>query len=227
MDWTPNEKGNSNNAATQDKHDRMKMVKFLSFQYLVVLFILFLVLTQSISQPMQKRITPAQGSSSKATTSQDSDKDSVNLDEFSIYENPELGFEIKYPSNFHIAEVTSSPESKIITFRLIPIAPATGAFLSINATKLESGMDFDELIETMSDALKPGTGVYTLESGPASISGIPVYKIVQRYENSPYGRDATAVFIGAVRDKTSYILSSLSADANVLQQMINSLEFTK
>ena len=227
MDWTRNEKGNSNNAAIQDKHDRMKMVKFLSFQYFVVLFILFLVLTQSISQPMQKRIIPAQGSSSKATTSQDSDKDIVNLDEFSIYENPELGFEIKYPSNFHIAEVTSSPESKIITFRLIPIAPATGAFLSINATKLESGMDFDELIETMSDALKPGTGVYTLESGPASISGIPVYKIVQRYENSPYGRDATAVFIGAVRDKTSYILSSLSADANVLQQMINSLEFTK
>ena len=78
MDWTRNEKGNSNN----DKHDRMKMVKFLSFRYFVVLFILFLVLTQSISQPMQKRITPAQGSSSKATTSQDSDKDSVNLDEF-------------------------------------------------------------------------------------------------------------------------------------------------
>ncbi len=208
------------------------MDKFLSFQYFVILFILVLVLTQSISQPMQKRIapgqiTPAQGSSSKATTSQDSDNDTVNLDKFSIYENPDLGFEIKYPSNFHIAEVTSSPESKIITFRLIPIAPATGAFLSINATKSESGMDFDELIETMSDALKPGTGVHTLESGPSSISGMPVYKIVQRYENSPYGRDATAVFIGAVRDKTSYILSSLSADANVLQEMISSLEFTK
>ncbi len=208
----------------------MKMVKFLSSQYFVVLFILFillLILTQSLSQPLQKRITPAQGSSSKATTSQDSDNDTVNLDKFSIYENPDLGFEIKYPSNFHIAEVTSSPESKIITFRLIPIAPATGAFLSINATKSESGMDFDELIETMSNALKPKTGVHTLESGPASISGIPVYKIVQRYENSPYGRDATAVFIGAVRDKTNYILSSLSADANVLQQMINSLKFTK
>jgi hypothetical protein len=54
-----------------------------------------------------------------------------------------------------------------------------------------------------------------------------VYKIVQSYENSPYGRDAKAVFIGAVRDKTSYILSSLSADAKVLEQMINSLEFTK
>jgi hypothetical protein len=203
------------------------MAKLLSFQYFVVLFILVLVLTQSISQPMQKRITPTQGSSSKATTSQDSDKERVNLDEFSIYENPDLGFEIKYPSNFHIAEVTSSPGSKIITFRMIPIAPATGAFLSINATKSESGMDFDELIEMMSDDLKPGTGIHTLESGPASISGIPVYKIVQRYENSPYGRDATAVFIGAVRDETSYILSSLSADANVLQQMINSLEFTK
>jgi hypothetical protein len=203
------------------------MVKFLSFQYFVVLFILVLVLTQSISQPMQKRITPAQGSSSKATTNQDSNKDSVDVDEFSMYENPDLGFEIKYPSNFHIAEVTSSPESKIITFRLIPIAPATGAFLSINATKSDSGMDFDELIDMMSDALKPRPGVHTLESGPASISGIPVYKIVQRHENSPYGREATAVLIGAVRDKTSYILSSLSADANVLQQMINSLEFIK
>jgi hypothetical protein len=42
-----------------------------------------------------------------------------------------------------------------------------------------------------------------------------------------YGRDATAVFIGAVWDKTNYILSSLSSDANVLQQIINSLEFTK
>lgn len=93
MDWTRNEKGNSNNAATQDKHDRMKMVKFLSFQYFVVLFILFLVLTQSISQPMQKRITPAQGSSSKATTSQLA---SVNLDEFSIYQNP-FGIRNKIP----------------------------------------------------------------------------------------------------------------------------------
>jgi len=39
----------------------------------------------------------------KATTSQDSDKDSVNLDEFSIYENPDLGFEI-----FLVGKITSS-----------------------------------------------------------------------------------------------------------------------
>ena len=60
-----------------------------------------------------------------------------------------------------------------------------------------------------------------------SISEIPVYRIVQSHENSPYGRDATAIFMGAVSDRMSYILSSLSTDVNALQEMIDSSEFTK
>jgi hypothetical protein len=54
---------------------------------------------------MQKTIVPVQGSSSQATTSQDSRKDGIRPEELSTYENPSLGFKIKYPSNFQVAEV--------------------------------------------------------------------------------------------------------------------------
>jgi hypothetical protein len=64
------------------------MIDFYPFNICCIIYIISSI---DLSQPMQKRIIPAQGSSSKATTSQDSDKDSVNLDEFSIYENPDLG----------------------------------------------------------------------------------------------------------------------------------------
>jgi hypothetical protein len=180
-----------------------------------------------ISLPMQKRIVPVQGSSSKGTTSQDSYEDRVSPEKLSTYENPGLGFRIKYPSNFHIAEVTNSPESKTIAFKKISFAPASGAFLSINATKWETGIGFDEIREIMLDTIKSGPGVRVLEIETTSVSGTPVYKIVQSHENSPYGRDATAIFMGAVTDKTSYILSSLSTDASALQEMIDSFEFTK
>jgi hypothetical protein len=63
--------------------------------------------------------------------------------------------------------------------------------------------------------------------GTVNISGIPGYKIVQNHAHSPYGRDAIAIFIGAVRDKTIYMLSSLSTDIDVLQKMVDSFEFIR
>jgi len=205
----------------------LKMIKFGSLQFFVISFLLILVLTHTISLPVQKRIVPVQGSSSQATTSQNSREDGVRPDELSTYENPSLGFKIKYPSNFQVAEVNSSPESKTIAFKKISFAPTSGAILSINATKWGTGIKFDELREIMLETIKTGPGVHILETETTSISDIPVYRIVQSHENSPYGRDATAIFMGAVSDRTSYILSSLSTDANALQEMIDSFEFTK
>ena len=205
----------------------MEMIKIVTLQFFVISFLLILVLTHTISLPVQKRIVPVQGSSSQATTSQNSREDGVRPDELSTYENPSLGFKIKYPSNFQVAEVNNSPDSKTIAFKKISFAPTSGAILSINATKWGTGIKFDELREIMSETIKPGPGVHTLEAETTSISEIPVYRIVQSHENSPYGRDATAIFMGAVSDRTSYILSSLSTDANALQEMIDSFEFTK
>ena len=207
------------------------MIKFVSLQFFVVSFLLILVLTHTISLPVQKRIVPVQGSSSQATTSQDSREEGVRPDEFrpdelSTYENPSLGFKIKYPSNFQVAEVNNSPESKTIAFKKISFAPTSGAILSINATKWGTGIKFDELREIMSETIKSGPGVHILETETTSISEIPAYRIVQSHENSPYGRDATAIFMGAVSDRTSYILSSLSTDAKALEEMIDSFEFT-
>ena len=79
----------------------------------------------------------------------------------------------------------------------------------------------------MSETIKSGPGVHILETETTSISEVPAYRIVQSHENSPYGRDATAIFMGAVADRTSYILSSLSTDAKALEEMIDSFEFTK
>lgn len=205
----------------------MKMIKFVALQFFVISFLLILVLTYTISLPVQKSIVPVQGSSSQATTSQDSREDGVRPDELSTYENPSLGFKIKYPSNFQVSEVNSSPESKTIAFKKISFAPTGGAILSINATKWVTGIKFDELREIMSETIKPGPGIHILETETTSISEIPVYRIVQSHENSPYGRDATAIFMGAVLDRTSYIVGSLSTDANALQEMIDSFEFTK
>lgn len=110
-------------------------------------------------------------------------------------------------------------------FRTNPLDPASGAFLSISAIKWKDGIDLDELREKMFAALEPGPGVRTMLSETTSISGIPVYKVIQNHENSPYGRDATAVFIGAVVGETSYVLSSLSSDAYMPDETLNSLEF--
>ena len=78
----------------------------------------------------------------------------------------------------------------------------------------------------MTDTIRNGPGTSILDMGTVNISGIPGYKIVQNL-NSPYGRDAIAIFIGAVRDKTIYMLSSLSTDIDVLQEMVDSFEFIR
>jgi hypothetical protein len=79
----------------------------------------------------------------------------------------------------------------------------------------------------MTDTIKEGPGISIQDVDTVNISGIPGYKIVQNHSNSPYGKDATAVFIGVVRDSTIYMLSSLSTDPESLQEMIDSLEFIR
>lgn len=79
----------------------------------------------------------------------------------------------------------------------------------------------------MLDTIRRGPGTSVLENDTEHISGIPVYRIVQSHTNSPYGGDAIAIFMGAVRDKTSYIISSLSTDIDALQGMIDSFEFMR
>src|SRR5215203_6110732 len=106
----------------------MKMIEFVSLRFFVISFLLILVLTHTISLPVQKRIVPVQGFSSQATTSQDSREEGVRPEELSTYENPSLGFKIKYPSNFQVAEVNNSPESKTIAFKKISFAPTSGGY---------------------------------------------------------------------------------------------------
>jgi hypothetical protein len=195
-------------------------------RFLVVSFPVVLALTYITPSLVEKTVVSVRGSFSASTTDQNND-DKDNDDELSVYENPALGFRLKYPGDFRIAEVTNSPESKTIVFEKVPWAPATGAFLSINATNWDIGVTIDELKKVMLDIIRTGPGTSILENNTAHISGIPIYKIVQSHTNSPYGRDAIAIFIGAVHDKTSYIISSLSTDIDALQEMIDSFEFMR
>jgi hypothetical protein len=194
-------------------------IRFFLPSFLVILIYAYMPATLT-----QGTIIPEHGTFSSAATGQN-DNEQGEEEELSIYENPTLGFTLKYPSDFHIAEVTNSPESKTIVFRKISFAPETGAFLSVNATKWNIGITFDELKEIMSDTIRTGPGINILENDTDRISGIPVFKIVQSHANSPYGRDATAIFIGAVRNETSYIISSVSTDSDALQEIINSFAF--
>ena len=174
----------------------------------------------------QKHIIYVQASSSLSTTNQDSkDNEDDHEDNLSRYENPDLGFRIKYPSDFRIAEVTDSPVSMTISFEKIRIAPSTGAYLTVNATKENAGITFDELREIMSQSIKISPGTRILENDTTLISGVTVHKIVQNHENSPFGRNAIAIFIGAIHDNTTYMLRSLSTDIETLQEMVDSFEF--
>jgi hypothetical protein len=175
---------------------------------------------------LQKPIIYVQASSSLSTTNQDSkDNEDDHDDNLSRYENPALGFRIKYPSDFRIAEVTDSPVSMTISFEKIRIAPSTGAYLTVNATKENAGITFDELREIMSQSIMISPGTRILENDTTLISGVNVYKIVQNHENSPFGRNAIAIFIGAIHDNTTYMLRSLSTDIETLQEMVDSFEF--
>ncbi|MBC7982212.1 hypothetical protein H7X65_04000 [Candidatus Parcubacteria bacterium] len=175
---------------------------------------------------LQKPTKYVQASSSLSTTNQDNkDNEDDHEDNLSRYENPALGFRIKHPSDFRIAEITDSPVSMTISFEKIRIAPSTGAYLAVNATKENAGITFDELRESMSHSIKIGPGTRILENDTTLISGVTVYKVVQNHENSPFGRNAIAIFIGAIHDNTTYMLRSLSTDIETLQEMVDSFEF--
>jgi hypothetical protein len=198
----------------------------LRFVFMSALLALVMIYLSPIL--LQKHIIYVQASSSISTTNQDSeDNEDDHEDNLSRYENPSLGFRIKYPSDFRIAEVTDSPVSMTISFEKIRISPSTGAYLTVNATKENAGITFDELRKIMSQSIKISPGTRILENDTTLISGVNVYKIVQNHENSPFGRNAIAIFIGAIHDNTTYMLRSLSTDIETLQEMVNSFEFIK
>ena len=201
--------------------NRSSVLRFVFTSALLALVMIYL-------SPMllQKHIIYVQASSSLSTTNQDSkDNEDDHEDNLSRYENPSLGFRIKYPSDFRIAEVTDSPVSMTISFEKIRIAPSTGAYLTVNATKENAGITFGELREIMSQSIKISPGTRILENDTTLISGVTVHKIVQNHENSPFGRNAIAIFIGAIHDNTTYMLRSLSTDIETLQEMVDSFEF--
>lgn len=202
------------------------MKRSIVLRFVFTSAVLALVMIYLSPTLLQKHIIYVQASSSLSTTNQDSkDNEDDHEDNLSKYENPSLGFRIKYPSDFRIAEVTDSPVSMTISFEKIRIAPSTGAYLTVNATKENAGITFGELREIMSQSIKISPGTRILENDTTLISGVTVHKIVQNHENSPFGRNAIAIFIGAIHDNTTYMLRSLSTDIETLQEMVDSFEF--
>jgi hypothetical protein len=202
------------------------MSRYIVIRFVITSALLALVMIYLSPILLQKHMIYVQASSSLSTTNQDSkDNEDDHEDILSRYENPALGFRIKYPSDFRIAEVTDSPVSMTISFEKIRIAPSTGAYLTVNATKENAGITFDELREIMSQSIKISPGTRIIENDTTLISGVTVYKIVQNHENSPFGRNAIAIFIGAIHDNTTYMLRSLSTDIESLQEMVDSFEF--
>ena len=202
------------------------MSRYIVLRFVITSALIALVMIYLSPILLQKHMIYVQASSSLSTTNQDSkDNEDDHEDSLSRYENPALGFRIKYPSDFRIAEVTDSPESMTISFEKIRIAPSTGAYLTVNATKENAGITFDELREIMSQSIKISPGTRIIENDTTLISGVTVYKIVQNHENSPFGRNAIAIFMGAIHDNTTYMLRSLSTDIETLQEMVDSFEF--
>jgi hypothetical protein len=201
------------------------MKRTVLIRFIGMLFLVYLAFTYVIPYLTRGAIVSAEKSTSAISDQNENDND--NVAKLSLYENPDLGFRLKYPNDFRLAEVSNSLESKTVVFERIPFAPETGAFLSVNSTKRDSVITFNELKKIMTDTIRNGPGTSILDMGTVNISGIPGYKIVQNHAHSPYGRDAMAIFIGAVRDKTIYMLSSLSTDIDALQEMVDSFEFIR
>jgi hypothetical protein len=195
------------------------------FSSVIALFLAYLAFVYIVSYPTKE--TTASPQSPISLNSGRSDSNGDNENELSTYSNPELEFRLRYPNDFLISEVSNSPQSKTVVFQKVQFAPETGAYLSVNSTKWERATTFDELKKIMTDSIREGPGISIQDIDTVNISGIPGYKIVQNYSNSPYGKVATAVFIGAVRDSTIYMLSSLSTDPESLQEMIDSFEFIR
>jgi hypothetical protein len=74
---------------------------------------------------------------STSAISDQNENDNDNVAKLSIYENPDLGFRLKYPNDFRLVEVSNSLESKTVVFERTPFAPETGAFLSVNSIRME------------------------------------------------------------------------------------------
>ena len=202
------------------------MSRYIVLRFVITSALIALVMIYLSPILLQKHMIYVQASSSLSTTNQDSkDNEDDHEDNLSRYENPSLGFRIKYPSDFRIAEVIDSAVSMTISFEKIRIAPSTGAYLTVNATKENAGITFDELREIMSQSIKISPGTRILENDTTLISGVTVYKIVQNHENSPFGRNGIAIFMGAIHENTTYMLSSLSTDMETLQEMVDSFEF--
>jgi hypothetical protein len=183
--------------------------RFMLMQFFLMSFLMALVLTYIYFLP---------------TDQNNNDKD--NKDQLSVYENYEMGFKLKYPHNFRIAEVTNSPESKTTVFES-RTPNSTIVFLSVNTTNWNSGITFHELGKIISDIVRTSSGTSILENVTTHISGTPAYKIVQSRAGSPDGKNDVTIFIGTIRGKTSYVISSLSTDIDALQEIIGSFEFTR
>jgi PsbP-like protein len=206
----------------------------ISVVLLVSLLLLqLLVSIISIQKPILLFVQASSSSQSSITTTQNNDDGDDDDDEadnsLSTYENPILGFNIKYPTDYRIAEVSNSPASKTVTFEKLPFTPGTSGagFLSLTVDKEVKAMTLDKLKKLISDSIKINPGTLILENTATTITGIPAHKIVQSHENSPFGRDAIAIFLGVIRNNTSYTISSLSTDKEALQEMINSFEIRR
>jgi hypothetical protein len=217
--------------------NRLFVCGFIVISVVLLISLLLLQLLVSIIS-IQKPIllfVQASSSSSQSSTitttqnSDDSDDDNGADNNLSTYENPTLGFKIEYPTDYRIAEVSNSPASKTVTFEKLPFTPGTSdaGFLSLTVVKEDKVMTLDKLKKLISDSIKINPSTLILENTKTTITGIPAHKIVQSHENSPFGRDAIAIFLGAIRNDTSYTISSLSTDKEALQEMINSFEIRR
>jgi len=214
--------------------NRLFVFGFIVISVVLLISLLLLQLLVSIIS-IQKPMLFVQASSSSSqfsTTTQNND-DGNDDDEadnnLSTYENPFLGFKIEYPTDYRIAEVSNSPASKTVTFEKLPFTPGTSGtgFLSLTVVKEDKAMTLDKLKKLISDSIKINPGTLILENTTTTITEIPAHKIVQSHENSPFGRDAIAIFLGAIYNDTSYTISSLSTDKEALQEMINSFEIRR
>jgi PsbP-like protein len=206
---------------------RVKSIVISVVLLISLLLLHLLVSIISIQKPILLFVQAFSSSQSSIITQNNDGGDDDTDNNLSTYENPTLGFKIEYPTDYRIAEVSNSPTSKTVTFEKLPFTPGTSGFLSLTVAKEDKAMTLDKLKKLISDSIKINPSILILENTKTTITGIPAHKIVQSHENSPFGRDAIAIILGAIRNDTSYTISSLSTDKEALQEMINSFEIRR
>lgn len=208
----------------------------LSFSVMIIIFLLFngIILIQNVV------IQPAL---SQPHTMEMSSPANITTTKFSVYDNPNLGIKILYPSDWKPFQ-TSTVNRTIIEFRqkVMSEHDTLTSFMTVSVENLSGTIrTLDVLTKQNVDlANKTLPNFQLIESNITTLANNPAYKIISTFTNSRPGGDDPlhspqfqTMTIWTIKGDRMYTISysqtpsEFSRYLPIIQKMIDSFEITK